>query len=275
MKLAKRLCLSAACTLLLPVLSEAASTGYRGAVLADGATAYYEFDAANGTTVLDTAGGDNSGSIVGSVSFGAISAYPGLNTSALFSGGAVRIPDSTTFDLGTGAFSLELWFFTTSEARGDLFTYKGGAGDFGIHSNSQADPVGFTGSTSVYLNDFRASPAGADTGVWHHFAVTRDGSGGLNHYIDGNLRGTATNTDSLDIPSDLLIGSNRGGTIDDLALQFAGNIDEVAWYPVALSQAQISNHIALAQVPEPTSVLLLMGAGLLLGARRSRRLTAR
>lgn len=274
MKLANRLILSAACTVLLPVLSEAASIGYRGAVLADGATAYYEFDEAIGTIASDTAGGDNSGSLVGSVSFGASSAYEGLNTSALFSGGAIRIPDAATFDLGTGAFSLEMWFFTTSEDRGDLFTYKGGAGDFGIHSNSQGDPAGFTGSTSVYLNDFRASPAGADTGVWHHFAVTRDGLGVLSHYIDGNLRGSTTNSDSLDIPSDLLIGSNRGGTIDVLSLPFAGNIDEVAWYPVALSKAQIDNHIALAQVPEPSSALLLMGAGLLLGARRSRRLTA-
>src|SRR5687768_16607628 len=123
-----------ACALIVPSLSHAAATAYRNAVLADGATAYYEFDEASGlTTASDSAGGDNGGTLAGTVTYGQGSAFPGLNTGAGFTGaGAVRIPDAAVFDLGTGPFSLEAWFFTNNDGRGDLFTYKGGGGDFGL-----------------------------------------------------------------------------------------------------------------------------------------------
>src|SRR5688500_902191 len=44
--------------------SQAATPAYRAAVLGDGATAYYEFDT---VTPTDSAGGDNNGSFVGTV----------------------------------------------------------------------------------------------------------------------------------------------------------------------------------------------------------------
>ena len=255
----------------------AASISYRNAVLADGATAYYQFDetpSPPGNTVNDAAGGDNNGTVVGGVTVGAPSAFPNLNTAFGFNGtdARVRVPDAATFDAGTGPVTVEMWFRANVVARGDLFTYKGTGGDFGIHSNSQnPPPAGSTGSVSPYLNNFSGGTAGAGANIneWHHLAFTRDAAGAVTTYIDGVQRLTGTDTDTLTIASDLLIGSNHTGNPDTPGIPFNGSIDEVAWYPVALSQAQVQNHINLA-VPEPASAGVFAVGGLLLLARRRR-----
>jgi hypothetical protein len=269
-------CAFAAVVLWVVQISGAAQVNYRNAVLGDGATAYYEFEELGDPTILiDSAGGDNSGSYVGGVGRTLASAYPNLEVAATFDGvdDRIRITDAATFDVGTGAFTVEMWFRTNTAARGDLFTYKGAGGDFGIHSNSQTPPpAGFTGSVSPYLNNFSSgtSGAGANINEWHHLAFTRDAAGTVTTYIDGQPRLTGTDTDTLNIANDLLIGSNHEGNPSTPAIPFSGAIDEVAWYPVALTQAQIQNHINQA-VPEPASAsVLAAGALLLLGWRRRR-----
>jgi hypothetical protein len=247
----------------------AATTAYRNAVLADGATAYYEFDT---TTPTDSAGSDNNAAIQGTVTTGVPSASAVLGSAYSFGGaGSVRIPDAASFDLGGGPVTVELWYRTSAAARGDLFTYKGAGGDFGIHSNSQAAP-GFTGSASTYNSGFvTTSAAGADLNQWHHYVITRDAAGNWSAYTDGVLRSNGTNTSSLNIANDLLIGANHGGDPGVFTnLPFTGEIDEVAWYPISLSQAVVQNHYALAAVPEPASVATV---GLLaaLGVLRRRR----
>jgi hypothetical protein len=262
----------AAALLAVPGGAGAAEIGYRNAVLGDGATAYYQFDEnVLDLTAADVAGGDNNGTYAGGVGK-ANSAYPNLRLASTFDGtdDRVRIPDSTTFDLGTGPVTVELWYNSNVDARGDLFTYKGAGGDFGLHANSEADPAGFTGSVSLFFNGFTASPAGSSNMAWHHVALTRDAAGTVNLYVDGVVRGTGTDADTLNITNDLLIGSNHGGDPANPAIPFNGSIDEVAWYPVALTQAQIQNHIDLA-VPEPASAGLFAAGGLLLLGRRRRR----
>jgi hypothetical protein len=250
----------------------AATTPYRTAVLADGATAYYEFDTA---TPADSAGGDNNGTTVGTVTTGVAGANANLGSAYSFAGnGAVRITDAATFDLGTGPVTVELWFSTAAAARGDLLTYKGAGGDFGIHHNSQAVPAGFTGGVSTYNSGFvTAGPAGGDLSAWHHYVITRDGGGNWSAYTDGVLRSNGTNANSLTIASDLLIGANHAGDPGTLAIPFNGQIDEVAWYPLSLSPAQVQNHytLATAAVPEPASAAAVVVGGMLLAARRSRR----
>jgi len=63
------------------------------------------------------------------------------NTCVVLNGttGRVQVPDHAAFDFGTGPYAIEMWFNPVNAAiRGDLFTYKGAAGDFGIHVASQA-----------------------------------------------------------------------------------------------------------------------------------------
>lgn len=246
--------------------SSASASPYSDAVLANNPLAYYRFNETSGGTAtnLGSLGASANGSYLGGISLNQSSyntANPtNLGPSAGFDGssGRVQIPDVAGFNLGTGPFSVEFWFNTTVTAtgRGDLFTYKGGGGDFGIHSNSQAP----TGSVSTYFNAFNG-PAGNTNGVpaamgtWHHYAVTRDAANIFNIYMDGALAFSGSDGDSWNIANDLLIGANHGGSPGSPGTFFNGRIDEVAIYGSALSLANIQAHIAAANVvPEPTSI---------------------
>src|SRR5688572_25751302 len=191
----------------------AAEVAYRSAVLADGATAYYQFDEnVLDLTAVDAAGGDDNGTYIGAGR--ANSAYPNLRVAATFDGtdDRVRIPDGTTFDRGTGPVTLEYWFLKPTNTRGDVFTYKGAGGDFGAHSNSQTPPAGATGSVSVFFNGFISTPgAAAPINEWHHVAVTRDATGAMTIFVDGAPGATGMKTDTLNITNDILIGSNHDG----------------------------------------------------------------
>ena len=77
------------------------------------------------------------------------------NTAAAFDGvdNFVQVPATLLSTVGTGAFSMELWFNKTpGSGRGDLFNIKGAGGDFGIISEA-------TDALSVYW-DGTILPAG-------------------------------------------------------------------------------------------------------------------
>ncbi|HWB06828.1 MAG TPA: LamG domain-containing protein [Verrucomicrobiales bacterium] len=253
---------------LLSAPSQAALTAYRNAVIADGAIAYYEFEETVGTTISDSAGGDNNGTIVGGVGLNQTGGPIGLGRSSSYNGtdARVRIPDNAIFDLGTGAFSVEVWYRANVTTRGDLITYKGSGGDFGIHSGSQS-----ANTTSLYHNTYRIqnAPVNPAGGAWNHLVAVRTG-GNISMYVNGVLSQTVADGDSMNITNDLLIGTNHMGSPDNPTLLFNGLIDEVAIYPSALSAAQVANHFALASAPEPGAAGLLALAGVA-GLRRRRK----
>jgi hypothetical protein len=244
----------------------AALTAYRNAVLGDGAVAYYEFEETTGTTAVDSAGADNNGSYLGGTGLNQTGGPIGLGRSVSFNGtdARVRITDSPVFDLGTGAFSVELWFRANVTTRGDLITYKGTGGDFGMHSGSQT-----VNTTSLYHNLYRiqSAPVNAAGGAWNHLVAVRSG-GVISMYVNGVFSQSAADADTMNITNDLLIGSNHNGDPSSLTLLFNGNIDEVAVYPGALSPAQIANHFSLASVPEPGVAGMMVLAGALALRRR-------
>lgn len=260
----------------LTSISYGALPSYRNAVLADNPIVYYEMDETTGFSAADTAsanGGANTGTYrndganLQGLTLGAASAAPGLGTAVDFTGGNIRIPDNAAFDLGLGAYTIEFWFNPDGTARGDVFTYKGGGGDLGIHwSGNTAQRV------HLYHDGFDAiSDTNLATGQFYHVAITRASAGGaLTIYVNGAVAGsgTAGAADTLNIANDLLIGSNFGANIDTPAITFDGRIDEVAIYGTALSQARVQAHIAA--VPEPAATGLLVAAAATALARRRR-----
>ncbi len=250
---------------LLIAAAPASASPYTDAVLANNPLAYFQFNETSGTVA------DNTGSLMAAAdgTFGTgvtpnqASYDANLGTAYAFSGGAVRVPDNAAFDVGTGPFSVEMWFNTNNDARGDLFTYKGGGGDFGIQSNSQGDPAGFDASVTAYFNAPNGT-AGADKGLWHHVVVTRGAASIFNLYIDGALASSGTDGDSWNIANDILIGSNHSGNPSNIAIAFDGLIDEVAIYDTALSANDVANHFAAATaiVPEPASIAIWSLLGL-------------
>lgn len=249
--------------------SSAALVPYRSAVLADGAIAYYEFDETTGTVAMDSSGGGHHGTYLGGYLLGDPAGRIGLGTSVNFNGtdARVRIPDSAAFDFGLGAFTIELWFNSDSNARGDLFTYKGAGNDFGLHSGSQG-----AGTVSYYHNAFRTSPGTLlSSDPWHYLVATRDALGAVTLYLDGLVAQIGTDPDTMNIANDLLIGANHNGDPGTPTIPFNGSIDEVAIYPVALNAGQVANHFATAAVPEPSTIsLLLCGLAPFIARRRFR-----
>ncbi len=253
-------------------MGSVAWSSYVSEVLSDGPFAYYRFEEAAGPTAVDSSvvGANHPGTFLGGVTLGQSGGGPYLGNAADFNGssGRVQIADHADFDLGTGNYTIEMWLNPDVTSRGDLFTYKGGGGDLGIHSNSQGADI-----VSLYHNAFRVtSPAAFATDNWYHLAITRSGTGTdqTTMYLNGLAIATGTSGESWNIANDLLIGANHTGSPASSAIHFNGQIDEVAIYNTALSADRVRAHF-LAAVPEPAALLvwsLLACLGVGLGWRR-------
>jgi Concanavalin A-like lectin/glucanases superfamily/PEP-CTERM motif len=260
--------------------ARAAQVAYRTVVLADNPVAYYELDEAPGaTTAADSAplGGAQNGNYISGLTLGVPSAAPGLGTAVQFGATGpdpaatddprIQIPDSPAFDGGTGPFTVEMWFDPNDNfgSRGDLFTYKGTGGDFGVHWSQNA---GLTDNITVYHTNGNKVSSGPLSRGAHHLAVVRESTAldGLKLYVDGQLVGMGIDDQTLTITGDPIIGKNTGNN----ETPFQGVIDEVAVYGAALTQPQIQAHIAASGIPEPGAVGLAGLAALGMLARRRR-----
>lgn len=228
---------------LLAAASMGRAATYDQIVLEDSPIGYYRFEETTGSTAADASTSTNDGTY-NNVTLGVASAADSLGNAAGFVGSSnVRLTDIAAFDMGTGPASFSMWYRTTSDARGDLLTYKGSGGDFGIHSNSQSDPAGYDSSVSIYHGSFR-NQVGADKNRWHQMVYVRgDGAGDSSKlYIDGKLASTGTNGSSFNITNDILIGSNHANDPPTLSttIGFNGSIDEVAIYDSALKAEAVS-----------------------------------
>jgi hypothetical protein len=81
------------------------------------------------------------------------------------------------------------------------------------------------------------STSNVNDGAWHHVAVTRNAAtGAMVLYVDGVQQATATGpTGTRSAPANLRVGS-----LQTNLNFFAGQIDEVRLYNVALTAAQVA-----------------------------------
>jgi hypothetical protein len=103
---------------------------------------------------------------------------------------------------------------------------------------------------------------------WYHLALIRDGSGTFKIYIDGLsvFSGTNNNPFSQDTTKGVWLG--RRPSFGDTG--FKGNFDDVRVYDGALTEQQL-----LSIIPEPSTVALLLGMGVLWAAVLKRRIRFR
>ena len=189
-------------------------------------------------SALDSTGNANNGT-----NNGATAAAGKIGNAGSFDGTNDRIviPDSTSWDFSTGAFSVSMWFKKTSEARGDIFNKK---------SADSNDDVGLlleeNETMDVYfkidtVGDIMVSNGHVFTlNAWHYATMVRDGSSNLTTYIDGAPDGTGTSGGNMNNnAADIWIGSNH----DDFmvpSLPHTGLIDEIRISNVARSAAWTS-----------------------------------
>ena len=247
------------------------SEAYAGSI--DSPIAHWTFDEASGTTAYDSAGSNNgtlvngvarvAGKIGGALNFDGTNDYVNVLYNSVFqlpvltmtawirpstdlsvSGGGIvgRGEDSTTdhsaFGMGVRTAASE---------------WGHGVG-VGYETNSDAD---YTYSTNYY----------PQTSQWTHIAASRDSSGKISIYANGNLIGqfNSTPTPTSECYQDLTIGANIDNNygVRNYVGFFNGLIDDVRIYDYALSGQEVA-----LLVPEPLTIALLGLGGLMMRKRK-------
>ncbi|WP_212719536.1 PKD domain-containing protein [Blastococcus sp. CCUG 61487] len=230
-----------------------AQRAYGDAVRGDGATHYWPLGERSGSTAYDYASAGDlavrsaSGSTPTQGVAGAVTGDPdtAYRFNATSSGANRGILSTQTAVAGPQTFTAEAWFRTTSTAGGKILGF--GSSATGNSSNydrhiylNTAGRLNF----GVYPGAERVitSPAAYNDGQWHHVAASLSPAG-MALYVDGVLVGSRTDTTSAQVYNGYWrVG---GDTSWSGAAYFAGEIDEVAIYPVALSADRVANHHSL------------------------------
>ena len=196
-----------------------------------GLVAAYAFDEGSGTTVTDASGNGNNGTITNATwatagKYGEALQFNGTNA-------LVTIPNAASLQLSTG-MTLEAWVNpSTVNANWRDVIYKGNDNYYleATSTNASKPDAGLIAGGS-YADAFGTAKLTAST--WSFLTETYDGST-LRLYVNGtqvastaHTGAIATSTNPLQIGGDSLYGQ-----------YFAGLIDEVRVYNVALTAAQI------------------------------------
>lgn len=198
--------------------------------------------------LTDSTGNGNASVNAGTMAYG--TSLAALGTCIVFSGSNSCVITRPVQD----DFSIEFWFKTTNTFGSGSLYYQGSAliggevggvvNDFGISIISAGRLCAGTGNP-----DGAIFPATSyNDGAWHHVVFTRKKSTGAEElWVDGVSKGSRTgNTNSLNAASQLQFAANPTG--------FVGSMDEIAFYNVVLTSAQIINHYN-SGISTPTGVI--------------------
>lgn len=192
---------------------------------------HYKLDHTSGTSVTDSSGGGNTGTVTGTASW--VSA---VRDNGFDFNGTTKI--QTNSELGNPAnVSMAAWVdLDAPDSSGAEIVSIGDHVNFRLTANS-VRAVLYNGSTWLTTSATFA-PVGAG---WHHYAFTfDDASDTLKIYIDGDLVTTATVTATISYSGHgtaTVVGRHgNGAAIYDMD----GRIDDVRIYNYALSPAEIA-----------------------------------
>ncbi|MEV6162692.1 LamG domain-containing protein [Streptomyces sp. NPDC052052] len=223
---------------------------YPARVLADGASLYWRYDEGTSTFAGDTGSGLDNGFLRNSPSYRQTPAAVAGDSTAIGFNGSNQYAYSNRRHASPTRFSVETWIRTTTTKGGRII----GFGNVTMQNSTQFDKHVYMRDDGrlvfgVYSGSARtiATTAAYNDGAWHHVVATQ-GTGGLALYVDGKLvASNAAYTSNQNyngywrVAGDNL--SNWPGK--PTSNFFAGQIDETAVYPTALSSAQVSAHYAL------------------------------
>jgi len=186
------------------------------------------------TDAMDAATGD-----LGALSFDGIDDWVHLPAAP---GGASEV-----------AFSVELWFRTTTVI-GNMFEVydSGGGADRFLSLNSGA--VCFYVYASPYQQICTTAATYGD-GAWHHAAGTLGVVGGMNLYVDGQPAATSATPTASTFTSDTDFRLGMGHTaFDSQIVFFQGDLDEVRVWSVERSAADIAANYKRTIDPSTTGL---------------------
>lgn len=257
-----------------PVL--AAPTAYANAVLADSPYLYYRLGEASGTTVADSSGNARSGTYAGGFTLAQAGDAGGGNSdnAVLFDGasGYVSTPASAeSFGTNMAHCSFEFVFKTASgyAAAGELAgVYNGSGGQDNFHITLNENATGgaaqneirfYVGNDDADYNAVYFTDAAVFDGNYHHLVYVNV-SGTMTAYVDGVAQTThssaaGTVTPFVTLTHPFYIGAQNNGNNGAGQAPFAAaTIDEVAFYPTALTAQQVAAHYNALTKPVLTSL---------------------
>lgn len=236
----------------------------------------WNFNETSGTTAANSVGGGVSATLMGGATFDG-------------SGGATLNGTTGTYiSLGGGLLSgmtsvtFEGWFSDNGANNTHLFSFDngGGTGSGGTYLRFNVGDSGNGHGGNDFIESIvswgghtlNGTPLANNT--LNHVAVIYDPANSYEAiYVNGSL--TASYTGALSALSNYAtfggsLGRSPWSGYGDAFLN--GTINQFSIYDGALSGSEVAaNYAAGPVIPEPSSALLLTGAGLLLGFRRNRR----
>lgn len=217
----------------------ATSSAYQQQVVSDAPDGLWRLDDAVGSgTAVDSSVNADSGTVHGTVTFataGAVASAP-TDTSATFDGTSGFVDLGNPSALQTSNGTVSAWIKTTNTDSTyhavaikwyaySLFVHNGHLVTYDWSTNTEHD-------TGVTVAD----------GAWHQVAISYQSgvTNGTKLYVDGVQAGSATTITVANQANDALIGSGDTTGVE----YFGGAIDEVAFYPSALSAGRIAAQYA-------------------------------
>ncbi len=204
-----------------------------------GLVAEFGFNDGTGTTLTDSSGNHNNGTI------SSATWSPGLFGQALSFNGTnswVTIPSSASLNLTTG-MTLEAWVkpAALTDWGAVIMKERTGGLSYAMYADNGAGqpPSGYVhiGTSDNFITGGSALPLN----TWSHLAATYDGSN-LDIYVNGYLAGTLGMTGALTTST----GALRIGGNSIWGEFFNGLIDEIRVYNRALNQAEIRSDMSTA-----------------------------
>ncbi|MEV0413413.1 DNRLRE domain-containing protein [Streptomyces sp. NPDC050448] len=233
---------------------------YPDQVRADGANLYWRYDDTVSPYVADSSvGGNTSGVQLNAPALrqtpGAIS---GTSTAMGFNGTSQQVYSDHRQTVGN-AFSVETWFKTNTTRGGKLIGF---GNNTTRNSGSYDKQIYMTNTGRLVFGVYSGTTRTVSTGLldtyndnkWHH-VVGAMGPGGMELIVDGQSKGTLNSvTSSTSYEGYWHVGGDNLGNWPTKPTSnfFAGQIDETAVYPKALTAAQAKNHYDLAKAPSDT-----------------------
>ncbi|MGW1181965.1 LamG-like jellyroll fold domain-containing protein [Streptomyces drozdowiczii] len=228
----------------------AKAESYPAAVLADGANLYWRYDEGTSTFAADTGTGLDNGFLRNTPSYRQTPAAVSGPSTAIGFNGSTQYAYSNRSRSQLTQFSVETWIKTTTTKGGKIIGF----------GNKTMELSGKDDKHVYMLNNgrltFGTSNGGTQTvtttgaynnGAWHHVVATQ-GPNGMALYVDGQLRASNTRyTKNESYTGHWRVGGDNlsGWPSRPTSNFFAGQIDETAVYPTALSASRISAHYAL------------------------------
>ncbi|MET9594267.1 LamG domain-containing protein [Streptomyces sp. NPDC006516] len=223
---------------------------YPARVLSDGASLYWRYDEGTSTFAADTTGGLNNGFLRNAPAYRQTPAAIAGDSTAIGFDGASEYAYSNKRHTQPTRFSVETWIKTTTTRGGKII----GFGNLTMQNSTRFDKHVYMTDTGrlvfgVYSGGRRTvtTTGSYNDGAWHHVVATQ-GPAGVALYVDGQVR--ASNflyTSNENYPGYWRVGGDNLANWANRPTSnfFAGQIDETAVYPTALSASTVSAHYAL------------------------------